>query len=193
MEKQHGFYGIADTVAHKRGIDAFFQKSLQEIDFFDQVIIVRQYEFEKIIIAGEEKKKALLSLPISLELGALKKRHQESAVGDEEYMRKQRKFVNEYARTRVIFDTVPVVSDLTRLHYVQEHYGDHLLVGVVVKRHYASSRYEVDLKILDPATGDTVLHAHNEKYVWNHVDEPLFYPLFNALIDWIEKNLGGSN
>jgi len=45
------------------------------------------------------------------------------------------------------------------------------------------------MKVLDPLTGDTVFHAHNEA-IAGHLDQSLFYPLFNAFIDWIEKNSG---
>jgi hypothetical protein len=43
------------------------------------------------------------------------------------------------------------------------------------------------MKVLDPATGDTVFHAHNEA-IAGHLDQSLFYPLFNAFVDWTEKN-----
>ncbi len=205
METQHGFYTIAMNVSRKGEIDAFFLKSFLEIGFFDRVKHVPQSVFEKIIIPEADKKRTLEkeltqthSRQISSKLGALKKRHKEGAISDEEYMRKQREIVNEYARARIkdartriaISDAVYVVSDLTGLHYVQEHYGDNLVVGIVIKAPQASNHVEMDLKILDPVTGDTVFHAHNGKYVWNNLDQPLFYPLFNAFIDWIEKNSG---
>ena len=105
-------------------------------------------------------------------------------------MRKQREIVNEHAR--IIAGSI--FSDPTGLDHVQEHYRDHLVVGIVIKHHSRQyRRWEVELKILDPATGDTVFHARNDLRVWGRYDEPLFYPLFNAFIDWIEKNSGGPN
>ena len=169
--------------------DVFFKKSFQEIGFFEQVQYIPQYTFERIIfheVAEESNLERARSQKFSAELAALKERHKEGAIGDEEYMQKQREIVNAQAGIILPYDSR--VSDLSDLHIVQENYHEHLVVGILVKWIQASYRYTVDMKILDPATGDTVFHAHNEIINWMGLDERLFYPLFNAFIDWVEKN-----
>ncbi len=100
-------------------------------------------------------------------------------------MRQQRAIVN--AQYGIILPYQEIVSGLSNLHRVQEHYREHLVVGILVKRIRGSYRWTVDMKVLDPATGDTVFHAHNEA-IAGHLDQSLFYPLFNAFVDWTEKN-----
>ena len=169
--------------------DIFFEKSFQEIGFSEQVQYIPQYTFERIIfneVAEELEQAKARSQELSAELAALKERHKEGAISDEEYMQKQRDIVN--ARYGTILPYYKGVSDLSVLNRVQEHYSEHLVVGILVKWIWASFHYTVDMKVLDPATGDTVFHAHNEINRWNHVDQSLFYPVFNAFIDWVEKN-----
>ncbi len=171
--------------------DIFFEKSFQEIEFSEQVQYIPQYIFERIIfneMAEELEQAEARSQEFSAELAALKERHKEGAISDEEYMQKQREIVLN-ARYGTILPYYAGVSDLSDLNRVQNHYSEHLVVGILVKRKArALYRYTVDIKILDPATGDTVFHAHNERTIWNHVDQSLFYPVFNAFVDWVEKN-----
>ena len=174
----------------KMQIDIFFEQSFQETGFSEQVQYIPQYFFERIIFKEVAEKRALAiarSREFSSELAALKERHKEGAIDDKKYMQKQREIVN--AQYGILLPYQTIVSDLSGLHLVQEHYREHLVVGILVKRIRASYRWTVDMKVLDPATGDTVFHAHNEA-IAGHLDRSLFYPLFNAFIDWIEKNSG---
>ena len=41
-----------------------------------------------------------------------------------------------------------------------------------------------ELKAYDPETGKLLLHLTNAAFNWAGLDKPLFYPLFNAFLDW---------
>ena len=44
--------------------------------------------------------------------------------------------------------------------------------------------YTASLKVHDPETGQYVLVLENEATNWSGLDQPLFYPLFNAFLQW---------
>lgn len=46
--------------------------------------------------------------------------------------------------------------------------------------------YESGLRAFDTTTGQTVFLARNKAFNWAGLDQPLFYPLFNAFIDWTQ-------
>jgi len=80
-------------------------------------------------------------------------------------------------------DRVTNVSDKIGLHHLQSHMG----VFLVVEPYSiweGGYNYSAELKAFDPETGETVFHVTNEAINWAGLDKPLFYPLFNAFIDW---------
>lgn len=42
------------------------------------------------------------------------------------------------------------------------------------------------LEVIDAETTETLLKVEKKAFNWAGLDKPLFYPLFNALIDWTE-------
>jgi hypothetical protein len=46
--------------------------------------------------------------------------------------------------------------------------------------------YIATLEVIDAETTETVLKVEKKAFNWAGLDKPLFYPLFNALIDWTE-------
>ena len=180
----------------KPQVDTFFKRSFQEIRFFDQVIVIPQDTFEKIIRSEEEMRRApdkerLSQFPLAL--AASQSPYEDGEIDNGEYVRKQRENENEQLITYAAINKPTVIfTDSTGLHDVQEYYGDHLIAHIVVGKTTRSS-VRVDLRILDPVTRSIVFHAHNSMAGWGRKSSPPFdacviYPLFNAFIDWVERN-----
>jgi hypothetical protein len=189
--------GLAVGGPGKQAIDTFFLKSFQEIGFFDQVLVIPQDAFEKIIRSAEDKRRTPdkeRSRQFRSELAALKKSHEDGAIDDVEYMRRQREIIKERHKAFVAVTTVPLIfTGLTGLHDVQKYYDDHLVAGIVA-RGDAFRNLAVDLRVIDPVTGNIVFHAYN-RAGWNRkdkliLDQCVLYPVFNAFIDWVNDNSG---
>ncbi len=191
------FAGPGASGERKQEIDKFFLKSFQEIGFFDRVLVIPQDDFEKIIRSGEDKRRAPDKERLrqsQLELAALKISYKDGAIDDGEYMRRQREIVDEQHKTVVALNkSTAFFTSLTGLRDVQEYYGDHMVVGIIA-RGDAFRDQEVDLRVLDPVTGDVIFRAYNSALSSGKsrlpLDQRVFYPLFNAFIDWVDKNSG---
>ena len=178
----------------KSQVDTFFKRSFQEIGFFDQVLVIPQDDFEKIIRPRADKRRAAYKErlhQLQLEHAKLKRRYEDGAIEEGEYTRKQQKIADEQFDIRVT-KRDPIFTNPAGLIDVQEYYGDHLVAHIVVRKTYHTS-VVVDLRILDPGTRNIVFHAQNYLAGWGSKDRPAFdqcviYPLFNAFIDWVEKN-----
>lgn len=83
-------------------------------------------------------------------------------------------------------DKVTSVLDKIGLHNLQKQIG-----GVLVVEPYAVYEgvynYSAELKAIDPETGKVVFHVTNKAFNWAGLDKPLFYPLFNAFLDWTQN------
>ena len=84
---------------------------------------------------------------------------------------------------RGLADTVTSVSDKIGLHNLYKHIGNFLVVEPTTffKGGYD---YSAELKTIDPETGKIVLLIENEAFNFAGLDKPLFYPLFNAFLEW---------
>jgi len=80
-------------------------------------------------------------------------------------------------------DKVPSVSDMVGLNRLSKEIGPFLVVepSVVFLGGY---QFEASLKVTDASTGNVVLKITNAATNWAGLDKPLFYPLFNAFLDW---------
>lgn len=84
-------------------------------------------------------------------------------------------------------DKVSSVSDLIGLHQAQKAYGDFIIIKLEAKRKDGKKRLE--LSTIDPESGSTLFHAFRPSQVGTaFFDQNISYPLFNALIDWINEN-----
>ncbi|KXF80749.1 hypothetical protein [Enterovibrio coralii] len=82
-------------------------------------------------------------------------------------------------------DNVSSVSDLIGLHNLQKHIGNFLILEPYVEWK-GGYNYTSSLKAIDAETGETVLYLVNDAFNWDGLDQPLFYPLFNGLIQWAD-------
>ena len=80
-------------------------------------------------------------------------------------------------------DKVSSISDLVGLHNLASQIGPFLIVEPFAE-HTGGYGYSARLVAIDPETGRTVLEIHNDAINWAGLDKPLFYPLFNAFLEW---------
>ena len=84
---------------------------------------------------------------------------------------------------RKLADRVPNISDLIGLHNLAKEIGPFLIVEP-----YAEFKggydFSARLKAIDPETGQIVLEIRKDAFNWAGLDKPLFYPLFNAFLEW---------
>lgn len=84
-------------------------------------------------------------------------------------------------------DKITSVSDLIGLHHAQKNLGD-FLVGNLSTKWEGGYDFTAELKVIDPSDGEVVFHATNKAFNWDGLDKPLFFPLFNAFIEWANNN-----
>lgn len=46
--------------------------------------------------------------------------------------------------------------------------------------------YLASIEAVDPTTGKAVFRAQKGAFNWGGLDKPLFYPLFNSFMDWVD-------
>jgi len=80
---------------------------------------------------------------------------------------------------------VTSVSDVIGLHSLHKEIGDFLVVEPYVEWK-GGYNFEAELKALDPESGKVVYHVKNKAFNWDGLDQPLFFPMFNAFLDWTE-------
>lgn len=85
--------------------------------------------------------------------------------------------------TQHLSDKVATVSDLVGLNKLQASIGPFLIVEPYVEWKGGYS-FMAQLKATDPSTGETVLLLEQTAFNWAGLDEPLFYPLLNAFMQW---------
>jgi len=76
------------------------------------------------------------------------------------------------------------ISDKIGLHSLQKHIGPFLVVEPYVEW-VKGYEFKAELKAYDPETGKDVLVIENKAFNWAGLDKPLFYPLFNAFLEWV--------
>jgi hypothetical protein len=81
---------------------------------------------------------------------------------------------------------VTSVSDMIGLYNLQTHIGCFLVVDPAVTFE-GGFDYSAELRAIDPETGKVVFHVKHKTANWSGLDKPLFYPLFNAFIDWTQN------
>lgn len=84
-------------------------------------------------------------------------------------------------------DEVTNISDLIGLRGASKAYGPFLVVSTDIEW-LGGYDYVASIKAIDPVTGRTVYHAKRKAFNWAGLDKPLFYPLFNGLLGWLQAN-----
>jgi hypothetical protein len=81
-------------------------------------------------------------------------------------------------------DRISNISDLVGLNQLQKQIGPFLVIEPLVEWK-GGYNYWGHLKAIDPSTGETVFLVEQNAFNFSGLDDPLFYPLFNALLQWV--------
>jgi hypothetical protein len=84
-------------------------------------------------------------------------------------------------------DNVSNISDLIGLRGASKAYGPFLVVSTDVEW-LGGYDFTASIKAIDPVTGRTLYHAKRKAFNWAGLDKPLFYPLFNGFLGWVNAN-----
>jgi hypothetical protein len=87
-------------------------------------------------------------------------------------------------------DDVSNISDLIGLRGASKAYGPFLVVSTDVEW-VGGYDFTASIKAIDPMTGRTLYHAKRKAFNWAGLDKPLFYPLFNGFLGWVNANKAG--
>jgi hypothetical protein len=88
-------------------------------------------------------------------------------------------------------DNVSNISDLIGLRGASKAYGPFLVVSTDVEW-LGGYDFTASIKAIDPVTGRTLYHAKRKAFNWAGLDKPLFYPLFNGFLGWVNANKGAA-
>ncbi len=83
------------------------------------------------------------------------------------------------------YDGVGDPDSLIALHKLAEAMGPFLVIEPYVEWK-GGYDYIASIKVVDPTTTETVFSVKKKAFNWAGLDKPLFYPLFNAMLDWAE-------
>lgn len=84
---------------------------------------------------------------------------------------------------RKLTDKVSNISDLIGLINLQKQIGPFLVVEPYVEWK-GGYNFFAHLKVIDPESGETVLLLEQNAFNWAGLDDPLFFPLLNAFLQW---------
>lgn len=86
---------------------------------------------------------------------------------------------------RKLTDRVSNISDLIGLNQLARQMGPFLVVEPYVEWKGGYSFF-AHLKAIDPESGETVLLLEQNAINWSGLDDPLFFPLMNGLLQWTQ-------
>ena len=88
-----------------------------------------------------------------------------------------------------ISDQFDDVRSFMTLNRVQKKIGNFLVVQMD-EAFQGGFNYTLSAKVTDPGSGKLVFHVEQNGTNWSGLDAPLYYPVFNSVLDWIKKNGG---
>lgn len=95
--------------------------------------------------------------------------------------------LEQYIIQNELTDKVTSISDNIGLLNLQKQVGDFLVCETNVE-YLGGYNFRFDFTLIDPATTQTVLDIEHKAFNWGGLDRPLFNPVFNYYIDWLEKS-----
>lgn len=82
--------------------------------------------------------------------------------------------------------SVTNISDLVGLNQLSQKIGKFLVVDAGIEYIEQFALHQFELKVSSPVDGEMYFNAYRAEKNWAGLDEPVFYPVFNAFIDWIK-------
>ncbi|MCC6578940.1 MAG: hypothetical protein IT440_00745 [Phycisphaeraceae bacterium] len=83
-------------------------------------------------------------------------------------------------------DKVGDLNGLVAIHKLATEQGDFLVAEYKIIWEHGDV-YTFDVTIAKASDANTVLHIHHTALIWIGADGPLFYPVFNAVMDWTDE------
>lgn len=95
--------------------------------------------------------------------------------------------LEQYVIQKNLTDKVTSISDNIGLLNLSKNVGKFLICesNVEFKGGYS---FSFDYKIINPTNSEVLLHIKHNAFNWGGLDRPLFNPVFNKYIDWINAN-----
>jgi hypothetical protein len=96
--------------------------------------------------------------------------------------------MQEYIIEKGLAQIAPT-SELASLHNLQKRIGAFLVGDFdLIRSDPRSVWYTFEVRIYNPVDGEKVLHIRHAALNWSGLDEPVLYPVLNAVLDWINEN-----
>jgi hypothetical protein len=83
-------------------------------------------------------------------------------------------------------NSITNISDLVGLNQLSQKIGKFLVVDASIEYIEQFALHQFELKVSNPIDGEMYFNTYQAEKNWAGLDEPVFYPVFNAFIDWIK-------
>jgi hypothetical protein len=83
-------------------------------------------------------------------------------------------------------NSITNISDLVGLNQLSQKIGKFLVVDASIEYIEQFALHQFELKVSNPVDGEMYFNTYRAEKNWAGLDEPVFYPVFNAFIDWIK-------
>lgn len=84
-------------------------------------------------------------------------------------------------------DKVTSISDNIGLMNLSKNVGKFLICESNVE-YKGGYDFSFEYKVIDPTNAEILLHIKHNAFNWGGLDRPLFNPVFNKYIDWMNEN-----
>ncbi len=95
--------------------------------------------------------------------------------------------LEQFVIQKNLSDKVTSISDNIGLLNLSKSIGKFLICESNVE-YKGGYNFSMEYKIINPTNAEVVLHIKHNAINWGGLDRPLFNPVFNKYIDWINSN-----
>ena len=95
--------------------------------------------------------------------------------------------LERYVIQNNLTEKVTSISDYIGLSNLQKQIGDFLICETNIV-YLGAYTYTFEFKIIDPSNADVLLDIEHKGFDWSGLDRPLFNPVFNYYIDWLNRD-----
>ena len=99
--------------------------------------------------------------------------------------------LERYVIQNNLTEKVTSISDYIGLSNLQKQVGDFLICETRIE-YLGAYTYDFGFKIIDPSNSDVLLHIEHKGFNWSGLDRPVFNPVFNYYIDWLNRDKNNS-
>lgn len=95
--------------------------------------------------------------------------------------------LEQYVIQNGLTDKVTSISDNIGLLNLSKSVGKFLICESNVE-YKGGYDFSFEYKVIDPTNAEILLHIKHNAFNWGGLDRPLFNPVFNEYIDWLNEN-----